>query len=154
PWRESYDPPRLISWVQSTKLAVDAHVDNDSLVAFVTDLDTGKPATGVQLELRPSGGKAQTDEKGLATLPLPRAAGIKGAHYLVARRGDDVAFVAENGGYYSEQGSWVRQNRDRDLAWYVIDDRKMYKPGEDVSLKGLVRIVDSGKGGDIGGLAG
>src|SRR5262249_28531479 len=38
PWTNSWEPPRLYAWVQSTKLAVDAHVDNDTLVAFATDL--------------------------------------------------------------------------------------------------------------------
>ena len=30
----------------------------------------------------------------------------------------------------------------------------MYKPGEEVSLKGWLRVIDHGKGGDIGALAG
>ena len=68
-------------WVQSTKLAVDAHVDGDNLIAFATELGTGKPAAGVALEIRPFGIKAITDDKGMATLPLP-AGGRKGAHYL------------------------------------------------------------------------
>lgn len=154
PWKESYEPPRLISWVQSTKLAVDAYVDADNLIAFATELGTGKPASGVALEIRPFGIKGQTDEKGMATLALPAGTGIKGAHYLLAKRGDDVAFVSDDSGYWNEHGSWIKQARPTQLAWYVIDDRKMYKPGEEVSLKGWLRTIDHGKGGDVGGLAG
>ena len=33
----------------------------------------------------------------------------------------------------------------------MIDDRKMYKPGEEVSLKGWLRTIDQGKDGDVGG---
>jgi uncharacterized protein YfaS (alpha-2-macroglobulin family) len=153
PWKESYEPPRMVTWVQATQLAVDAHVDGDSLVAYATELATGKAAAGVDLELRPFGIRAKTDDKGLATLALGTRS-IKGSHYLVARRGDDVAFVTDNGGYWSEYGSWVKQERSRDLAWYVIDDRKLYKPGEEVSLKGWLRMIDRGKHGDVGGLAG
>ena len=58
---------------------------------------TGKPASGVELEIRPFGIKGKTDDKGLATLPLGTRS-IKGAHFLVARRGDDVAFVSDDGG--------------------------------------------------------
>ena len=32
-----------------------------------------------------------------------------------------------------------------------IDDRKLYKPGEEVSLKGWLRTIDYGKNGDVGG---
>ncbi|MEO8703337.1 MAG: DUF6049 family protein, partial [Kofleriaceae bacterium] len=154
PWKEDYDPPRFVSWVQSTKLAVDAYVDSDNLVAFVTELGTGKPAAGVALEIRPFGIKGQTDDKGLATLALPSGKAIKGAHYLVAKRGGDVAFVVGANNNYEEFGSWVKQPRPSQLAWYVVDDRKMYKPGEEVSLKGWLRTIDQGRGGDVGGLAG
>jgi len=154
PWKESYDPPRMISWVQSTQLAIDAHVDNDQLIAFATELATGKPAAGVALEIRPFGIKGQTDDRGMATLKLPGGKITKGTHYLVARRGNDVAFVTDDNGYWSEYGTWVRHDRPTQLAWYVIDDRKMYKPGEEVTLKGWLRTVDYGKGGDIGGIAG
>ncbi len=152
PWKETYDPPRLISWIQSTKLAVDAYVDADDLVAFASELSTGKAAPGVALEIRPFGTKAITDDKGLATIPLRAATGVRGAHYLVAKRGDDVAFVASDSGYWNETGSWVKQPRPTSLAWYVIDDRQVYKPGEEVTLKGWLRTIDTGKHGDIGGV--
>ncbi|HEU0036765.1 MAG TPA: DUF6049 family protein [Kofleriaceae bacterium] len=153
PWTQQYEPPRLVSWVQSTKLAVDAAVDSDHLVAFATDLATGKPAANVALEVRPFGLKATTDDKGMASIPLAPAA-AKGAHYLIARRGDDVAFVTDNAGYYNEYGTWTRQARGSNLVWYVTDDRKMYKPGEEVSIKGWLRTIDQGRNGDIGGAAG
>ncbi|HWO23504.1 MAG TPA: alpha-2-macroglobulin family protein, partial [Kofleriaceae bacterium] len=153
PWKERYEPPRMISWVQATNLAVDAHVDADSLVAYASDLATGKPAGGISLELRPFGIKGQTDDKGVGTLALAKG-GTKGAHFLVARRGDDVAFVSDDGGYWNEYGSWARQERPSQLAWYVVDDRKLYKPGEEVTLKGWLRVLDPGKHGDLRGAAG
>ncbi|HEY0195330.1 MAG TPA: MG2 domain-containing protein, partial [Kofleriaceae bacterium] len=152
PWTEASPAPKLIAWVQSTKLAIDAHVDADSLVAYAAELDTGKHAAGVSLELRPYGTTATTDDGGLATLAL--TANQKGTNYLIARRGADVAFVAEDNGYWSEGGSWFRQPRDKMLAWYVTDDRKLYKPGEEVSLKGWLRTLDQGKNGDVGPVAG
>ena len=153
PWKEDWEPPRMISWVQSTRLAVDAHVDGGNLLAFATDLATGKPMANVAVEIRPFGIKGTTDDQGLATLPLG-VAGLKGAHYLIARKGDDVAFVSDDGGWWNESGSWVKQTRPTQLAWYVIDDRKMYKPGEEVSLKGWLRTLDPGENGDVGGIAG
>ena len=152
PWTERWDPPRMISWVQSTKLAVDAHIDHESLVAFVTELETGKPAANVDLELKPSGLTAKTDAQGMATIPLPATA--TGGSMLLARRGGDVAFVPEHGGYWSEHSSWHRRDPGKRLAWYVIDDRKLYKPGEEVTLTGWLRTIDHNKQGDVGPLAG
>jgi hypothetical protein len=106
PWKESYEPPQMIAWVQATKLGIDAHVDGDHLVAFATELGTAKPASDVDLEIRPFGTKGKTDDTGTASLPLV-ARSIKGAHFLVARRGDDVAFVSDDGGWWNEYGSWV-----------------------------------------------
>lgn len=149
PWKEKWDPPRLYAWVQATKLGVDAFVDADTLHGFVTDLATGKPLSDVALEMRPSALTLKSDAKGLAKFTLPDSAG-KGANYLIARRGNDVAFVTEDGGWWNEYGSWTKQGRGSALAWYVIDDRKMYKPGEEVNLKGWMRSIDNGKGGDVG----
>src|SRR5690606_32814254 len=107
PWTEPYDPPTMIAWVQATKLGIDATVDSDNLLAFATELATGKPASGVELEGRPFGTKARTDDRGLATIPLVSRS-IKGAHYLLAKRGSDVAFVAEDQGWWNEHGSWTK----------------------------------------------
>jgi uncharacterized protein YfaS (alpha-2-macroglobulin family) len=92
PWKEDYDPPRLISWVQSTKLAVDAFVDSDNLIAFATELGTGKPASGVTLEIRPFGIKADR-RQGHGDV----AAGRKTKELALPRRGAASAFVADNG---------------------------------------------------------
>jgi len=153
PWTQPQSPPQLVTWVQSTRLGIDATVDSDTLLAFATELASGKPAKGVDLEIRPFGIHGKTDDKGLATLALGNRS-IKGAHLLLARRADDIAFVSDDGGYWSEYGSWVKQPRSKSLAWYVIDDRKMYKPGEEVSLKGWLRTIDQGKNGDVLGLGG
>jgi alpha-2-macroglobulin len=154
PWpARNGPPPRMISWVQSTRLAIDAHVDSDHLIAHASQLDTGKSAAGVALQLQPYGIAGTTDDRGLATLVLADGQ-RKGAHYLVARKGDDVAFVTQDEGYWSESGDWFHQPRGKQLAWYVTDDRKLYKPGEEVSLKGWLRTIDQARGGDVGGLAG
>jgi hypothetical protein len=153
PWKADQGaPPRLVSWVQSTRLGIDVHVDADQLIAHVSQLDTGKAAAGVALELRPYAIAGTTDHRGLATLAL--ADGVRdGAHYLVAHKDDDTAFVNHDSSFLGS-GDWFHQSRGKQLAWYVTDDRRLYKPGEEVSLKGWLRTIDHAKHGDIGGLAG
>ncbi|MBA3459688.1 MAG: Ig-like domain-containing protein, partial [Deltaproteobacteria bacterium] len=153
PWTESWEAPKLITWVQSTRLGIDAHVDAGELIAVATDLGTGKAVANVAVEIRPFGIKGTTDDKGMVTLPL-QSGGVKGSHFLIAKKGDDVAFVSDDGGWWNESGSWVKQTRASQLAWYVIDDRKMYKPGEEVTLKGWLRVLDPGEGGDVAGING
>ncbi len=149
PWKEAYDPPRFYSWVQSTRLAVDASVDGDVLVAFASDLGTGKALSGVDLELAPWGSKARTSDRGLATIALS-STGKKGMGRLLARRGDDVAFLSDSGGWWNDSATWIKRGRATSLAWHVTDDRQMYRPGEQVHLKGWLRSIDFGKGGDVG----
>ena len=38
--------------------------------------------------------------------------------------------------------------------WFVFDDRKMYKPKEEVAVKGYIRKITGGKLGDVEGLGG
>ena len=41
----------------STKIGLDAFVDNQELVGFATELKTGKPLSGVELSIYPNGAK-------------------------------------------------------------------------------------------------
>jgi len=150
PWTTSDSPPELISWVQATHIGIDAHSDNLDLIAYASELDSGKPAPGVDVEIQPSGAKAKSDANGLATIAL--GSDSSAPRYLLARRGADTAFLPESGGYYSSAGSWTRRERDRDLQQHVLDDRTLYRPGEEVSVKGWLRWIDRRKGGDVGPL--
>ncbi len=153
PWKEKYDPPRMYIWVQATKLGIDASVDNELLLAFATELQTGKPAAGVDVRLARGGVSAKSDSQGLATLQLP-AGGGRGTEMLIVKRGNDEAFVTESNGWWNDYNSWVKQAPSRSLTAYVVDDRKLYKPGEEVSIKGWLRLVDNGKNGDVNGIGG
>src|SRR5207237_8479944 len=73
---------------------------------------------------------------------------------LVARRGDETAFLPEFTDWWNETTSWVRRPSVDELRWFVFDDRKMYRPGEEVSLKGWLRRVGAGKTGDVDALTG
>ena len=43
----------------------------------------------------------------------------------------------------------VAQTVQDEVRWYVFDDRAMYRPGEEVHVKGWVRRIENDKGGDI-----
>ena len=72
---------------------------------------------------------------------------------LIARRGGDVAILPEQTSYWAYGASnWVKRPLNDTIAWYVFDDRKMYKPGEEVHLKGWLRRISAGTEGDVGPL--
>ena len=100
------------------------------------------------------GQTTRTGANGILRLELPAAQSEKSQNILIARRGKDTAFLPENSEYYwSQEGTWYKKSQPDSLRWFVFDDRKMYKPNEEVSVKGYVRKMAGGRLGDIGGLS-
>lgn len=150
--------PRIYSWVQATRIGLDAFADQESLVVWVNSLQDGLPLEGVKVSLLPSGGEDFSGPDGIARLPLPLApdhsANVRlpfkpapEPQLLVARRGEDVVLLRESRDF------WRGEVQDR-LSWYVFDDRRMYRPGEEVHVKGWIRQVGGGKDGDVEPLRG
>ncbi|MBK9216247.1 MAG: Ig-like domain-containing protein [Chloracidobacterium sp.] len=94
-----------------------------------------------------------TGENGILRLSLPDQA-PEMQNLLIAKRGKDVAFLPENTDYYwQDSGNWYKKPTYDHLRWFVFDDRKMYKPKEEVAVKGYIRKITGGKLGDVEGLA-
>ncbi|HVQ36142.1 MAG TPA: Ig-like domain-containing protein, partial [Pyrinomonadaceae bacterium] len=136
------------AWVQSTDIGLDAFADKNQLIAWANSLKDGRPLAGVEMSAAVDNLTGTTGPDGLAHLafkPAPRPGPVKPV-LLVARRGKDMAILPQNfNSYYfnpNEGGSWRRADSRDSLSWYVIDDRKLYRPGEEVSLKGWIRKID------------
>jgi uncharacterized protein YfaS (alpha-2-macroglobulin family) len=143
----------LVAWVQSTRIGLDAFADNDQLVGWANSLEDGAPLADVQLEALPAKLSATTGRDGLARIDL-KTSDISTASLLVARRGNEVAILPEHPEIWTVGGSWRHYARPDDLRWYVFDDRKLYRPGEEVHFKGWIRRVGTGSNGDVGPLEG
>ncbi|MBK9036219.1 MAG: hypothetical protein IPL61_34080 [Myxococcales bacterium] len=153
PWRERYDPPRLITWAQSTRLGVDAAVDAGELHAWVNRLGDGAPVADAALSIEPWGIAARSGDDGTAVMALS-ARGLTGPGMLVAKKGDDVAFVPDGYGWWGDEPQWRKRDVDDQLLWHITDDRQMYRPGEEVRVKGWLRVHQGREGGDVAGIAG
>ena len=137
--------PRLRVWTQATELGLDAFVDGEQLLGWATSLQSGEPLDGVTLSMG-KGLSKKSGADGLAKIELPTS--TAGNHpYLLASKGSDVAFLPEQ--TWSSSSSWAKQPGHDALAWYVFDDRAMYRPGEEVHIKGWVRVRENRKGGDV-----
>ncbi|MFN2169627.1 MAG: MG2 domain-containing protein, partial [Anaerolineae bacterium] len=148
PWQR---PPVAQAWVQATHIGLDAAVDDTRMVAWANSLAEGAPLSGVEVTLlgKTAGAGVKTGYDGVATLPLPD----DNAALLVGRRGGDVAILPADTGPWSG-GGWSRTYRADSLRWYTFDDRGIYRPGEEVHLKGWIRRVGTGPAGDVGPLMG
>lgn len=151
--RNLYDRQTVEAWLQSTNIGLDAFVDNTDLIGWATSLKDGKPLSDVAMSIQPTGESGQTNDQGIVRLTLPPTA-PKGQNLLVATKGADVAILPEQNNYYYLSSTWFRKDISDQLRWYVFDDRKLYKPGEEVHIKGWLRRVGGGTTGDIGMLNG
>jgi alpha-2-macroglobulin len=139
----------VLSWVQATDLAVDAFVDHTHLLGWVTRLSDGKPVSGADLSIRPTGVTGKSGGDGLAKLALAGYDKATKRRVLVAKTATDVVLLPESR-YYWGSGYWYKRTAPGEsLRWFVYDDRKLYKPKEEVRLKGWVRLVDMGASGTI-----
>ena len=139
------------AWVQATDIGLDAFADNHALYAWANSLRDGRPLGGVEVLVVPEAVSGVTGTDGLARIAF--AAGEKsGRPLLVARHGADVAILPQSHSAYDDDdtSAWRRADDETKLAWYVFDDRRLYRPGEEVSIKGWVRSVSFTPRGDTG----
>jgi uncharacterized protein YfaS (alpha-2-macroglobulin family) len=148
--KERWNRQRVLVWVEATQIGVEAFVDNERLLGWASALRDGKPLEGVELSIVPSGAKGTTEADGLASIELPKKS--RDTSVLVARKGKDVAILPENTYWWNNGSSWIKRPANDWLAWYVADDRHLYRPGEEVHLKGWLRRIGGGKTGDVGPL--
>jgi uncharacterized protein YfaS (alpha-2-macroglobulin family) len=137
------------TWVQATQIGLTAFGDATDLVAWASSLKSGAPLAGVSLELAPDGIKGESDATGLSTLALGAGAAV-----LVARSGRDVAILPESQYIWQQGTSWQQRREPDGLRWFVFDDRRLYRPGEEVRVKGWIRRVGAGETGDVAALSG
>src|ERR1700741_859099 len=145
---------QISCWVQATQIGLDAFVDNKQLIGWASSLVDGAPLRDVKMEIIPTMISGTTGTDGLANLQLKPVSDSE-MSVLVARRGDDVAILPENPYvWWRQNGSWHQKPQPDELVWYVFDDRKLYRPGEVVHVKGWIRRLGTGIDGNVGPLSG
>jgi hypothetical protein len=136
-----YNRP-IVTWVQATNIGIDSLIDYEKLTAFVTDLQTGKPLVQASVTLHGYQFKLDslTDMNGLANFSQPE---LYSGSNLIVKNGDDSAILTNN------LVDWRNYRQADAKRWFIFDDRKMYRPNEEVSLKGYLRKVTGGKFTDL-----
>lgn len=144
PFGRQPQAPRYTTWVQVTQIGLDAFVDHSEMVAWATALQDGTPLANVELSLLGTDVNATTDDAGLARFALPSQA----APVLLGTLGDETAMLPQSTYYWGDAG-WAKRNVQDELRWYVFDDRQMYRPGEEVHVKGWMRRIGGKQDGDV-----
>lgn len=123
-------------WVQVTDLGVDTALESGKARVWVTDLASGAPVSGAAVRLDKA--EATTDAQGLALVD-------------VSTRGKDIPVVVSKGGDTALLNVYAPEWDDQPQGlWFVFDDRGLYRPGEEVHLKGWLRQQGAGPQGDLG----
>ncbi|MBK6695821.1 MAG: Ig-like domain-containing protein [Myxococcales bacterium] len=142
PYKDPWQRQWVRQWLQVTALGLSAHEARDgSVVALVSDLARSTAISGATVSFLTHGRGTSTGDDGLArlgTFPQPADDSID---TLVARRGADSTFL------YGFRGNAGKPPAT--TAAYAFDDRGLYRPGETVHIKGLLRNVGNVRGADI-----
>ena len=131
-------------WVQVTQIGLDAFKDHSEMVVWTTALQDGTSLSEVTIRSEIQSILSETDQDGVARFGIP----VGGISYLVASKGEDQALLPASSSYWG-MGKWEKRSVIDELRWYVFDDREMYKPGEEVHVKGWMRRIGTTETGDV-----
>ncbi len=141
--------------VQVTDLGLTAKFSPENIVVFVTSLSAGEPVANAQIEVRDQKGKVlwsgKTDGQGTVQAPGWVKLGVKAPEsswdspdlWVFAKLEKDEAFIRSNG--FGGISPWMFdiafdwQQPAREYGGHAFTERGLYRPGEEVFLKGTVR---------------
>jgi len=147
-------------FIQVTKMGITAKFSSENNLIYLTELKTAAPIEGALVEIRDDFNKVfwrgKTDSQGLVRTPGWKALGIKAKkegvkprQWVFIRKGEDTAFINSDWGtgifpyQFGIRYDW--QPLPQKLTGYLFTDRGLYRPGEEVHLKGITREKIKGK---------
>ncbi|CAF0948791.1 unnamed protein product [Didymodactylos carnosus] len=122
----------ISAWLQCTRLAVDVFLSPGTdliLTVWVTELMTGTPVN--QATVSAFDKKQETNQQGLCTIRKFNTQDNEGG-ILVVEKDEDTCMVVDIYSNKSDLNAYV---------WHVFNDRDLYKPNEEVHIKGYVRLL-------------
>jgi hypothetical protein len=156
---EKYQRYRRV-FIQVTEIGITAKFSSENNLIWLTSLKTAAPIEGALVEIRDDSNKVfwkgTTDSRGLVSTPGWKTLGVKGKRegekprqWVFVRRGEDTAFINSDWGTgifpYQFGISYDWGPIPQKLAGYIFTERGLYRPGEKVHLKAIVREKRKGK---------
>lgn len=121
------------TWFSVSSLSLVTKYANGETMAFASDLESGQPRPGVRLTTFVNGQPKQvgeTDANGLAKLSINVAGNFSAV--LQGQSGESMAFVNFAVSRYSGEP----------LQFFTYTERPVYRPGDEVSFKGIIRRLN------------
>jgi uncharacterized protein YfaS (alpha-2-macroglobulin family) len=129
--RVSVNDIKAATYLNITKLAMVTKTAKQRTLAYVADILTGKPVEGAQLLSVHSGNLvpvATTDANGTGFVQSQKT----NRPVVLAKKGSSFAMVGFYGG--EESGKKLRT--------YTYTERPIYRPGDEIHFKGVIRKLD------------
>jgi len=120
----------------------------DEALVWLTDLRSGQPLSGKQVSFYDENfipvGEGRTDADGLLRADLPPAENLFETRYAVVNDGDTFAVAVSewDRGLQGYEFGVPTAYAPTTSTVYLYTDRPLYRPGQPVSFKGIVRAVD------------
>jgi uncharacterized protein YfaS (alpha-2-macroglobulin family) len=146
--------------VQVTDLGISGKFSPENDLVWVTELKTGLPVPDAEVEIRDDQNRVKwtgrTDKDGKAAAPGWRLLGLTSAdewsepqQWVFVTRGRDCAFASSDWGTgidpYRFGISYEWSPRPSAVQGSVFTDRGIYRAGEDVHIKAIVRRSEGGR---------
>ncbi|UCE40294.1 MAG: hypothetical protein JSV17_12625 [Candidatus Aminicenantes bacterium] len=146
--------------LQVTELGLTAKFSPENNLIWATDLRSGQPAHGVAIEIRGDNNKiywqGKTDKTGTVESPGWQALGIKSKsqwsqpqQWVFATKGDDFAFISSEWDLglapYQFDIPFEWNPKPVEIQGYVFSERGLYRAGETVHIKGIIRKREKGE---------
>lgn len=132
--------------VQVTDLGISAKLSRDGSLVWVTKLSTGEPVRGAEVEIRTWNGSTVgpfvTDHEGIANVPATSFEPTLGPSdaLVFVRKDGDWAYrrLADDLSPYAFGAERAYENVEPAIG-LIFTDRGIYRPGDVVKVKGIVR---------------
>jgi alpha-2-macroglobulin len=118
------------TWVVKSDIGLVVKRSPDELLVYAQSFTTGKPVEGVNIRVRPrdyNDFSGVTDKNGI----FSRKHSGRGTIRIAGSKGEDIALA----------DSYFYSSPDR-YRIYMYTERPVYRPGQDVFFKGIVRMRD------------
>lgn len=140
-------------YVVSSRIQMTLKESRDEMLVWAVDLETNQPVDGLEVRLlnqeQTEVGSGTTDADGLVTIPLSPERTLYEYLYAVSGQPGDANFSMSISNWSAGINSWeygIPTAMEMTIpSVYLYTDRPIYRPGQTVYLRGIVRVPDNGR---------
>jgi len=132
------DNIQKLGWVMVTSLGLITKTAGQEMLAYTVDLKRGAPIAAANISAYVESNvvtSGKTDDGGILSLALPSKAKGSSQPTIIARKGESFAFVS----------AWFSSTEQSGRLIYAYTDRPVYRPGQRVYFRGIVRQTAGGR---------